>query len=88
MNKYGYNNIEFHNESVKKWWRPKIDKEILKELHKKRELPAILNTFIYFSFLGEHGTQFQLFYFMELFILLLTLGGMNMDIKLFLNQSF
>tara|TARA_Y100000746_G_C15392589_1_gene402877 strand:- start:51 stop:1049 length:999 start_codon:yes stop_codon:yes gene_type:complete len=55
MNKYGYNNIEFHNESVKKWWRPKIDKEILKELHKKRELPAILNTFIYFSLLIIFG---------------------------------
>mgnify|MGYP001159871739 FL=1 len=51
MAKYGYKNIEFQNESVKKWWRPKIDRETLKELHKKRDFPAILNTLIYFSLL-------------------------------------
>ena len=51
MAKYGYKNIEFQNESVKKWWRPNIDRETLKELHKKRDFPAILNTLIYFSLL-------------------------------------
>ena len=49
MSEYKYTKIEFENDSVKKWWRPKIDKKKLKHLHQKRDLPAILNTVIYFS---------------------------------------
>jgi len=51
MSEYKYTKIEFENDSVKKWWRPKIDKKKLKHLHQKRDLPAILNTVIYFSIL-------------------------------------
>ena len=49
MAKYEYKNIEFENDSLKKWWRPKIDRKQLKELHKTKNFPASLNTIIYFS---------------------------------------
>ena len=48
MSDYKYKNIEFENESIKKWWRPEIDKIKLKELHKKRNFPAFINTAVYF----------------------------------------
>ena len=38
MSDYKYTNVEFQNDSVKKWWRPTIDKKILKKLHEKRDL--------------------------------------------------
>ena len=52
MAKYGYKNIEFQNESVKKWWRPNIDRETLKELHKKRDFPAVCKTSFIFHYKG------------------------------------
>ena len=48
MTKYNYKNIEFKSDSIEKWWRPEIDKDKLKELHKKRNLPGLINTFLYF----------------------------------------
>ena len=57
MSEYKYSNIEFENEGVKKWWRPQIDKKKLKELHKKRNFPAFINTAVYFV------TLFLLAYF-------------------------
>ena len=48
MSEYKYLNIEFENDGVKKWWRPQIDKKKLKELHKKRNFPAFINTAVYF----------------------------------------
>ena len=35
MAKYKYENIEFKTEGIEKWWKPDIDKDKLKELHKK-----------------------------------------------------
>ena len=35
MSNYKYLNIEFQNEAVKKWWKPKIEKEKLKELREQ-----------------------------------------------------
>ena len=58
MSNYKYTNIEFKNESVKKWWKPEIDKKKLKELHEKRNLPAILNTILYFFILIFFGIQY------------------------------
>ena len=51
MNKYMYKNIEFKNDSIEKWWRPEIDKHKLKELHIKKNLPGLINTFLYFLIL-------------------------------------
>ena len=55
MSNYKYVNIEFQNEAIKKWWKPKIEKEKLKELHQRKNLPAALNTFLYFFTLGILG---------------------------------
>ena len=34
-----------------KWFRPKIDKEVLKELTKKSDLKGLVHVSVYFSFL-------------------------------------
>ena len=52
MANYHYDNIEFNkNNAGNKWWKPKIDKELLIKLHKKNDFEPILNTCLYFLFL-------------------------------------
>ena len=48
MSEFNYTNIEFEKEGLKKWWRPEINKNELKKLHEKKNLPAIMNTLTYF----------------------------------------
>ena len=56
MANYQYSSIEFQKDDVgNKWWKPKIDKYKLKELHQKNDLPALLNTILYFSALIIFG---------------------------------
>ena len=80
-----------------KWFRPKIDKEVLRKLSKKSDLKGILHVGIYFCFLiikvylliilGVHGGQYFGFMFMETFIVFATQYGMRQDTKLHLRQK-
>ena len=80
-----------------KWFRPKIDKEVLRKLSKKSDLKGMLHVGIYFCFLiltglfayytWEHGGQYFGFMFMETFIVFATQYGMRQDIKLHLRQK-
>ena len=52
MPNYNYKPIEYQHENMenldKKWFKPDIDPKLLKELSKRRDGPAWINTFAYF----------------------------------------
>ena len=56
MTTYTYKNIEIQDENmVNKWFKPKIDRELLLELKKRKDLPGWINTISYFSLLIISG---------------------------------
>ena len=56
MTKYLYKNIENQDDNMsQKWWKPEIDDKKLKELKKRKNLPGIINTILYFSVLLISG---------------------------------
>ena len=74
---------------LEKWFRPNIDKEVLKELTKKSDIKGLIHVSIYFSLLSivgylayiTWGTWFSVFWFYILF-------GMRLVIKQRLKQNF
>ena len=81
-----------------KWFRPKIDKEVLKELTKKSDLKGLIHISVYFSFLifqdywlikhGELCGQFFGFMFMEIFFAFVIQFGMKLGIRQLLKLNF
>ncbi len=56
MTKYQYKNIENQDDNMsQKWWKPEIDEKKLKELKKRKNLPGIINTILYFGLLILSG---------------------------------
>ena len=59
MPNYNYKPIEHQHENMesleKKWWRPRIDPKLLKELTKRRDGPGWINTITYFIVLFVTG---------------------------------
>ena len=56
MTTFIYKNIENQDENmVNKWFKPKIDRDLLLELKKRKDLPGWINTISYFSLLIISG---------------------------------
>jgi len=58
MTKYLYQSIERlenQDETMPKWYRPKIDSKLLKELSKRSNGPAWINTILYYGLLFLSG---------------------------------
>ncbi len=52
MATFTYKNIENQDENmVNKWFKPKIDRELLLELKQRKDLPGWINSICYFSLL-------------------------------------
>ena len=62
---------------LEKWYRPKIDKEVLKELTRKSDAKGLIHVSIYFGFI-----------YTEIFFVFVILFGMRQATKLHFSQSF
>ena len=52
MVNYSYKSIENQHDNMRdKWFKPRIDNKLLKDLMKRRDEPGWLNTILYFSLL-------------------------------------
>ena len=56
MTTFIYKNIENQDENmVNKWFKPKIDRDLLLELKQRKDMPGWINTISYFSLLIVSG---------------------------------
>jgi fatty acid desaturase len=55
MVKFAYKSIENQQEQMLNWYKPSIDKKNLKDLMKRKDLPALINTICFFTLLIVSG---------------------------------